>query len=102
VVPRAHVPYILHWLQPAEYIRDPWRLDLLAEMGQIVIRTRTGAEVCVRFFDAGHNPAVLTVDGVNQFYGRNEMVPFGDEKRPIFGGVTLAVQVLRAREAANR
>jgi hypothetical protein len=102
VVPAEHLPVILGWLRPGEYISEPWRLDLLHELGQVVIRTHDGQELRVRFFDAGHNPAVLTVDGVAQFYARDGVVDFGGEPRSIFGGITLAAAVREAHEASKR
>jgi hypothetical protein len=77
-------------LRPPEYIREPWRLDLLEELGEVVIRSRDGREVRVRFFDAGNNPVVLTIDGVDQFYGVN----VGDH-----GGFSLARAVREASRA---
>jgi len=68
VVPKEHIPVIMGWLRPSAYVREPWRLDLLAG-GEAVIKTIDGREARVRFYDAGVNPAVLTTEGVDQFYG---------------------------------
>jgi hypothetical protein len=67
-VPQEHVPGLLGWLQPTEYIRKPWRLEWL-KAGEVIIKTTDGGEMRLRFYDAGVNPAVLSADGVDQFYG---------------------------------
>ncbi len=89
VVPEGHVPVILAWLRPDKYIRDPWRLDWLAG-GDVVIKTTDGGEVRVHFYDAGVNPAVLTTDGVDQFYSPD----FQGESR--YGAIGFAEAVYAA------
>jgi hypothetical protein len=68
VVPKEHVPVILGWLRPSEHIREPWRLECLTG-GYVIIKTVDGSAIRLRFYDAGVNPAVLTADNVDQFYG---------------------------------
>jgi hypothetical protein len=102
VVPAEHVPKVLDWVRPGEYIRQPWRLDILEELGAVVIRTRDGRELRLRFFDAGKNPAVLTVDGVDQFYGRGGVVDFGGDPHSIAGGITLSGAVREADKASRK
>jgi hypothetical protein len=95
VFPEEHVPVILSWLRPAEYIREGWRLDTLAELGEVVIRTRNGRELRLHFYWAGKNPAVLTPNGEDQFYGRG----VDDEGRPVDGGIGLGKAVRDAYKA---
>lgn len=92
VVPARHVSNLISTLRPAEYVRQPWALERLEQLGEVVIRTRDGGELRIRFFDAGHNPAILTVDGETQFYG----MTVGD-----FGGVSLAKAVRDASLASR-
>jgi len=49
-VPTEHVPVILGWLRPAEYNREPWPLDRIDELGEVVIRTRGGEEFRLQFY----------------------------------------------------
>ena len=92
VVPEEHVAVILSWLRPAEYIQEAWPLDMLDELGEVAIRTRSDGELRLRFYWAGKNPAVLTADGINQFYGRGVNV----EGSPVDGGIRLGKAVREA------
>jgi hypothetical protein len=98
VVPAEHVPAVLAWLRPAEYIEKPWRIDQFDELGEVVIRTRDGREVRLRFYWAGKNPAVLTADGEDQFWGRG----IDDKGHPCDGGIRLAIAVREAHKASQR
>ena len=102
VVPPQHVPLVLDWLRPGEYIQEPWRLDLLDELGEVIIRTRDGRELRLQFFDAGKNPSVLALDGENQFYGRGGVVDFGGDPHSVAGGLGLGIAVREANKASLR
>lgn len=67
-VPEEHIPVILGWLRPVEHIVEPWRLDWLSQWGEVTIVTRSGSNLRLRFYDAGSNPAVITENGVDQFW----------------------------------
>ena len=95
VVPREHVSAILGWLRPSEHIREPWRLDQLVG-GEAIIKTRDGKEMSVRFYDAGVNPAVLTANGVDQFYGPD----FQGETR--YGAIGFADAIRAAYHESRR
>src|SRR6516225_8155837 len=71
VVHREHVPVILRWLQPGEYVPDP-PIFPQNELGTIWIKTTTGRELHLRFYWAGKNPAVYTFDGIDHFWGNAE------------------------------
>src|SRR5688572_9226998 len=53
VVPAEHVPIILGQLRPPEYIPKPWPLNAVTEVGHVVICSRDGNEMKIRFFEAG-------------------------------------------------
>ena len=95
IVPAEHAPIILSWLRPAKYIRERWPLEILDELGEIVIVTRNGAELRLRFYWAGKNPAVLTINGEDQFYGRG----IDDEGDPVDGGIRLGKAIREAYRA---
>jgi hypothetical protein len=95
VVPAEHVPIILGWLRPAEFIREPWRLDELEQLGEVVILARSGRHVRVRFYWSGKNPAVLNVNDADQFYGRG----IDDEGAPVDGGIRLGKAIQEAYRA---
>ena len=107
-VPAEHVHIILDWLRPAEYNRKPWPLDRLDELGKIVILTKSGEEIQLRFFDTGVNPVMFTSDGIDQFYGKSETYKIkinanGDEiDKGIDGGFKLYHAIRKASEAAKR
>jgi hypothetical protein len=102
VVPPDHVPVILGLLRPGKYIQEPWQLDLLNQLGEVVLRSSNGRETRLRFFDAGKNPAVLTLDGENQFYGRGGIVDFGGDPHSVAGGLSLGIAVREAYKASRR
>jgi hypothetical protein len=94
VVPDNHVPRILEWLRPGEYVREPLPLDRLQELGEVAIRTKSGRELWLWFYGAGQGPAVIVCDpgGENQFYGRG----VDGEGRPVNGGLGLRKAVEEA------
>jgi hypothetical protein len=87
VVPDGHVPLILEWLRPGEYVREPLPLDRLDELGEVAIRTKSGRELWLWFYAAGQGPALIVCDpgGEGQFYGRGA----DGEGRPVDGGLRL-------------
>ena len=98
VVPPEHVPAVLGWLRPPRYEPHPPIFPEYDELGAVVIRTRSGQELLLRFYWAGKNPAVVTRDGVDHFWGRG----VNDEGRPCDGGVGLGNAVREAPRAAKR
>jgi hypothetical protein len=87
VVPADHVPLILEWLRPGEYVRAPLPLGRLDELGEVAIRTKSGRELWLWFYAAGQGPAVVVCapGGEDQFYGRG----VDGEGRPVDGGLRL-------------
>jgi hypothetical protein len=87
VVPADHVPRILEWLRPGEYVRGPLPLGPLDEWGEVAIRTKAGRELWLWFYSAGRGPAVIVCDpdGRGQFHGRG----VDSEGRPVDGGLRL-------------
>lgn len=104
VVAPEHVPIILGHLRPAEYIRDRWNLEMLPEVGHVAIRSRDGSELKIRFFTAGHNPAVLTVDGANLYYGWSDGIDRSGSAPPPAhdGGVALGIAIEKAFKSAKK
>lgn len=98
VVPPEHVPIILAWIRPAKYIRNPWELQFLDELGEVVIGTKNGRELRMRFYEAGKNPAVITAGNEDQFYGRG----IDDEGRSCDGGIGLGIAIRDAYAAFKR
>ena len=98
VVPAEHVSIILGHLRPPEYMRKNWNLEWLTEVGYVVVRSRDGRELKVRFFEAGHNPAVFTVDGANQFYGWSDpnAKDVGGTPAVQDGGIVLGLAIEKA------
>lgn len=90
-VPDDHVPRILGWLRPGEHVREPLPLDRLDELGEVVIRRKSGRVLWLWFYSAGPGPAVFVCDpdGRDQFYGRG----VDDEGRPVDGGLRLRKSV---------
>lgn len=106
VVPEKHVPLILHWLRPAKYESRPPIFPESDELGEVVIKNRSGEEMRLRFFFAGHNPVVFTPDGVNYFYGWNDGIDRsgnnGVEPPPaISGGIELMLAIKEAFKASK-
>jgi hypothetical protein len=99
VVPPEHVPAVLGWLRPLEYVSDPPIYPEHDELGEIVIRAaRSGQELRLRFYWAGKNPAVVTRDGMDHFWGRG----VDDQGRPRDGGSCLGNAIREANKAAKR
>jgi hypothetical protein len=96
VVPAEHVPVILRWLQPGEYVPDP-PIFPHDELGSIWIKTRTGREVRLRLYWAGKNPAVYTFDGTDHFWGNHE----DEQGRWVDGGIRLGKALRAAFEASK-
>src|ERR1700722_7612353 len=88
VGPRDHVAEILRWLQPAEYEHDPPLLPI-NELGEIQITDKSGKIFRIRFFWAGHNPAVFALNGTEYFWGPVVM----EKGRGVDGGIRLAKKV---------
>jgi hypothetical protein len=98
VVSEDHVPIILRWLEPAEYVsRPPIRPP--DELGEIRIKTKDGRELHLRFYWAGKNPAVFTFDGEDHFWGNDE-----DEQGHWVGdgGIRLGKAIRRTFEASTQ
>jgi len=97
VVTAEHIPAILRWLQPGEYVPNPpiFPHDML---GEIWIKTNSGSEVRLRFYTAGKNPAVYTVDGIDHFWGSHQ----DEQGRWVDGGVGLGRAVRTAFDATKR
>jgi hypothetical protein len=95
VVPASHVPAILRWLRPGEYVPHPPILPH-NELGEIWIKTNAGRELHLRFYDAGVNPVVYTLDGTDHFWGNAE-----DERGRYDGGIGLGKAVRAASEATR-
>ena len=100
VVPDDHVPRILEWLRPGEYVRETLPLDRLQELGELGIRTKSGRELWLWFYSAGQGPAVIVCDpdGEDQFHGRGT----DREGRPVDGGLGLRKAVEDALEDVLR
>jgi hypothetical protein len=106
-VPADHVPGILDQLRPAKYNSEPWELGRInVELGEIVIRTKSGEEIRLHFYDAGVNPVLFTSDGVDQFFGKVESYKLknGEHEfdKGVPGGLKLSNLVRRATEAAKK
>jgi hypothetical protein len=71
-VPPEHIPHILHCLRPTRYDPGIRTLPDNDELGQICIRSKSGDNVCIRFFWFGVNPALLTANGEDYFWASNE------------------------------
>jgi hypothetical protein len=97
VVPRGHVPDILHWLRPGEYVPNP-PIFPQQELGELQIRSKSGRELHLRFYWAGKNPAVYTFDGTDYFWGNGE----DEHGRWVDGGIRLGKAVQAAFEASKR
>jgi hypothetical protein len=96
VVPAEHVPVILHWLRPGEYVPNP-PIFSHDELGTIWIKTKGGKELHLRFFWAGHNPVVYTFDGDDHFWGEAE-----DQQGMYLGGIGLGNAVRAASKASEK
>jgi hypothetical protein len=96
VVPAEHVPVILRWLRPGEYVPNP-PIFPQDELGEIWIKTKGGKELHLRFFWAGHNPVVYTFDGNDHFWGEAE-----DEQGGYWGGIGLGDAVRAASRASKK
>jgi hypothetical protein len=97
VVPGNHVPVILRWLRPGEYVSDPPTFPQ-DELGAIWIKTKTGKEIRLRFFWAGKNPVVYTIDGTDYFWGNDE----DEQGHWVDGGIRLGKAVQTAFETSRR
>lgn len=84
-VPADQIAPVLSWLEPAEPPAEPWPLDPAFELGEIRIRTRAGADLRLRFYWTGKNPAVFTPNGRDVYHGRAK----GRDGDWIDGGVSL-------------
>jgi hypothetical protein len=80
--------------RPGEYVRGPWPLDRLDELGEVAIRTKAGRELWLWFYRAGQGPVVIvcTPNGEDQFRGRG----VDGEGRPVDGGLRLRQAVADA------
>jgi hypothetical protein len=96
IVPAEHVTSILSWLRPGEYVPRP-PIFSHDELGTIRIKTKTGRDVTLRFYWAGHNPAVYTVDGTNYFWGNTVEADPG-----VDGGIRLGKAVQAAFNTSKR
>jgi hypothetical protein len=98
-VPPEDVPHVLHWVRPAEYVRQPPVFPGQNELGQLRISTRAGRELVLRFYWAGKNPAALSADSVDYFWGPSRQDESGHW---LDGGMGLAnaVRVASERSAA--
>lgn len=94
-VPPEDVPHVLRWVRPAAYVRQPPLFPNQDELGQLRIRTRSGGELVLRFYWAGKNPAVLTADGGDYFWGPSVLSERGHW---MDGGMSLANAVRTAFE----
>jgi hypothetical protein len=56
VVPPEHVRVVLGWLRPPKYEPRPPISPEHDELGELVIRSRSGQELRLRFYWAGKNP----------------------------------------------
>lgn len=101
VVPAEHVPVILDWLRPAGYtsLRELQMPDTMYEMGEVVIRTKAGERVRLRFYWTGQGPVLFTRNGVGRFYGKWHTNQAG---LGIDGGMKLSYAIRDASEAAGR
>lgn len=101
VVPEDHVPTILLWLQPTKYEPGTPITPEEHELGEVIIRTRDGRELRLRFFEAGHQPLLLTPDGTHYFWAAYRPAKHGlwkDYGHP-YG---LAHAILEASKSATR
>jgi hypothetical protein len=96
-VPPAHVPVILGWLRPAEY-RGQWSPRLAERLGDVVFRTRNGAETRLMFYSTGKNGVVFTTDGEDYFFGRG-INPKGGY---VDGGICLGYAIQEAYQVSRR
>ncbi len=97
VVPADHVPRILEWLRPGDRVREPLPLGPLDELGEVVIRRKSGRVLWLWFYSAGQGPVIIVCDpyGEGPFYGRG----VDDEGRPVDGGLRLRKSVEDAFDA---
>ena len=100
IVPPDDVARVLRWVRPAEYVRQPPVFANQDELGQLRIRTHSGRELVLRFYWAGKNPAVLTAEGVDYFWGPSVQSESGHW---LDGGMGLvnAVRIASERSAAR-
>jgi hypothetical protein len=96
-VPADQVPRILEWLRPGEHVREPLPLDRLDELGEVVIRRKSGQVLWLWFYSAGQGPVIFVCDpyGEDQFRGRG----VDGEGRPVDGGLRLRKSVQDAFDA---
>jgi hypothetical protein len=97
IVPADHVPVILGWLWPGDYDAKP-PIFPHDELGEILIKTKTGRELRLRFYWAGKNPAVYTFDGSDYFWGNGE----DEQGKWVDGGGQLCKAIRAAFEASER
>jgi hypothetical protein len=97
-VPVGHVPRVLDILRPGDFCRDGSWLSPHCELGEVVIRTRAGEEMRLRFYWTGKNPVVFTADGAHQYFG-NSRNPDGSW---MDGGIALYTCLKAASEDAAR
>jgi hypothetical protein len=91
-VPPGHIPRILFWLRPSEYVREPpiFPEDLL---GELKITTKHGEVVAVKYYWAGMNPPVFSTNGVDYFWGGGVTEEDG---RGVDGGIRLGKAIVAA------
>jgi hypothetical protein len=69
-VPPEHVPRIMAFFRPAHYAARP-SISPNDLLGELKITDRRGETTVIRFYWTGQNPALLTVNGEDYFYGSN-------------------------------
>jgi hypothetical protein len=98
VVPPEQIATILEWLRPPKYNTETWPLNRIVELGELIIRTRSGEELRLRFYWTGKNPVVYSRDGIDQFYGKW----LDNDGRGMDGGMCLYNAVWKASETITR
>src|SRR5262249_42120561 len=71
-IPAEKLDLAFRLLTPASYFEGGVHEFITPIVPEAVINHADGTETSVLVRDHGHNPAVVTVDGRNYFYGRND------------------------------
>lgn len=71
-VPPEKLDLAFRLLTPEKYFEDEVHEFITRIVAEAVITHADGSETSVLVRDHGHNPAVVTVDGRNYFYARND------------------------------
>jgi hypothetical protein len=98
VVPPEHVPIVLDWLRPGQYLWKRWNPLPGDELGEVVIRMIDGREIKLVFYWTGKNGVVFTPDGEDQFIGCG----INSEGRDVDGGMCLRNAIEEAYKASRR